>query len=328
MEYRGKDRKSLKPDKWLNFSTNLRPEGQPAWVTKVMRDALADTRYYSGWALTAARKGLAVYAGVSEDCVLPTAGGLAAIDLALSLRRGTVYTLPATFGEYKMRADIYARKTAFWRKACAPGDTVLFCNPNDPAGNALSREAVLEIFDETTAQGGELIVDEAFIDFCPEHSVRGDVQPGLTVVGSLSRTLCIPGERLGYICADPETIEYLERQALPWTVGTLASAVAAQLPEHLEQIRQDAAANSLRREALARRLTEMGAKVSPSQTNFLLVDFFQDMRPIEAALRQSGILVRNCASYGLPDSFVRLTVRTPEENDCLLEHLERLLRAR
>ena len=93
-----------KPAQWLDFSASLRPEGPPAWVMEAMQAALADVRYYPDRAMRRARRGLAKYAGVPEKCILPTAGGAAAIDLVLQLRKGRVLTLHPTFCEYAERA--------------------------------------------------------------------------------------------------------------------------------------------------------------------------------------------------------------------------------
>ena len=46
-----------------------------------MRAALSQACYYPDRAMRAARAGLALYLGVDENCVLPTAGGAAAITL-------------------------------------------------------------------------------------------------------------------------------------------------------------------------------------------------------------------------------------------------------
>ena len=72
------------PEKWLDFSANLRPEGTPEWVAQVMMEALKDVRFYPDRAMRAARRGLAEWLGVDETQVLTTAGGAAAIDLILS----------------------------------------------------------------------------------------------------------------------------------------------------------------------------------------------------------------------------------------------------
>ena len=316
------------PARWLDFSANLRPEGTPAWVLNAMQAALADVRYYPDRTMTRARRGLAAYAGVPADCILPTAGGAAAIDLVLTQRKGRVLTLHPTFGEYAQRAAVHGRPHGVWQGECAPGDTVFLTNPNNPTGAAMTRDELLELHQHILARGGELIVDEAFIDFCPEHSVSRDVQPGLTVVGSMTKTLCIPGVRLGYLCATPEVIAALEKRMLTWSLCTLATEIAARLPEHLEDIREDAAVNHIRREKFAQQLTRLGARVQPSRANFLLVDFHRDMTAVAAMLKERGILVRTCASFGLPGSILRLAVKTEAQNDRLIHELEELLHAR
>ena len=197
----------------------------------------------------------------------------------------------------------------------------MLCNPNNPTGRCASRSDLITICEKTKSLGGELVVDEAFIDFCPEQSVRHDVQQGLSVVGSLTKTLCIPGVRLGYVCAAPEVIRQLEQRSLPWSLSTLANAVASHLPEHREEIHADLLKNKARREQLTALLEELQAEVWPSQSNFLLVDFKRDMTPVAEWLKTQGILVRTCASFGLPPQFLRLAVKTENENAVLIQAL-------
>ena len=317
-----------KPETWLDFSANLRPEGTPTWVMQAMQDALFYTRYYPDRTMKAAKHGLAAYVGVSPECILPTAGGAAAIDLALAMSPGTVHVMPVTFCEYAERAKIHGRSISIWNGECAQDDTVVICNPNNPTGEARTRKQILSLFEYVQSCGAEMIVDEAFIDFCPEYSVKQDVQPGLTVVGSLTKTLCIPGVRLGYVCAVPKRIAEFERHTLPWSVSALASAVAAKLPEHIEEIKADAAKNALRREKMEAALRTLGAKVLPSSANFLLADFGCDMTEAAIRLKEKHILVRTCASFGLPPSVWRLAIKTEEENARLIACLEEELYAR
>ncbi len=313
------------PDRWLDFSANLRPEGTPSWVMETMKKALSDTRYYPDRAMKAARKGLAAYAGVDERQILPTAGGAAAIDLVLSQAKGTVCVPRVTFGEYRERALVHGKCVEEWEKTQAKAATFVLCNPNNPTGQVRTREEVLSLYEEIAAAGGELIVDEAFIDFCPENSVRRDIREGLTVVGSLTKTLCIPGVRLGYVCAAPEKMEALERRMLPWALGTLASAVAADLPAHLEEMRKIVAGNAEQRERFTKKLSALGAEVMESGANFLLVDFKRDMTKAAARLKEKQILVRTCASFGLPDSMWRLAVKGDEENQFFTDTLRMIL---
>lgn len=308
------------PAAWLDFSANLRPEGTPAWVMDTMRAALAQACYYPDRTMRAARAGLSAYLGVDENCVLPTAGGAAAIDLTLGVRRGAVHVHQPTFGEYAERAKAHGRRVAE-NQAIQADDTAVVCNPNNPTGTLLSPEEVLRMHRDVQHLGGELIVDEAFIDYCPDATVRHHVQDGLTVVGSLTKILCIPGVRLGYICAAPERIARLQERAVTWSLNVLASAIAAELPNHQAEIAADAQANQARAERFALRLQELGARVTAGDVPFLLVDFGRDMTETVQHLREQHILVRTCDSFGLPTNYLRLAVKTDAENDLLIEAL-------
>lgn len=316
------------PAEWLDFSANLRPEGPPEWVMEALKSTLDNIRYYPDLSMARARRGLAGFLGLPEDRILPVAGGTAAIDLALALNRGCVYTWEHAFGEYARRAEAHTRRHSLWDGKYGAGDTLILSNPDNPSGKAETKEALLSLHERLAGSGAELIVDEAFIDYCPELSLRENIGPGLVIVGSLTKILDIPGVRLGYLCAVPEVIRTMEERMLPWSLGTQAAEIAARLPEHREEIRRDAETNARRREAFAGRLEQLGAEVTPSRSNFLLADFGRDMTETAEQLKARGILVRTCASFGLENSFLRLAVRTEADNERLAAALEDILYAR
>ena len=312
------------PSEWLDFSANLRPEGPAEWVPEVIRQSLEHIRYYPDPENKRARKGMARFLGVAEECVLPVSGGAAAIDLVIQLTAGRVLTLPPTFGEYAARAAVHGRKSAVWNGFCEPGDTLVVCNPNNPTGKIQTKEELMTLLAGTLAGRGSLAVDEAFIEYCPEYSLRGELCPGLILLGSFSKILGIPGVRLGYICAEPETIDRLRQKTLPWTPDAAATEIAAALPDHREQIIADSKLNRQRRRLFREQLQKFGAEVAPSHSNFLLADFHRDMSAAAVALKARKILVRTCASFGLPASFWRLAVKTEEENTRLIAELEEI----
>ena len=325
MKHGGNVWDEAQPGDWLDYSANLRPEGTPEWAMETMRRAIKDTRYYPDRQMRAARAGLAAALGVDAACVLPTAGGAQAIDLALSLNHGRVLVQEPTFGEYAERARANGRAVAEDRNA-QPGDTRVLCNPNNPTGEAVEPARVCAEASVLRERGASMLVDEAFIDYCPAYSVRKSVQPGLTVVGSLTKILCIPGVRLGYVCAAPEVIRALDARMLTWSLNSFASAIAAELPRHMREIEADARATDARRAALARALEDMGARVYPSHAPFLLVDFGRDMAQTAQALRARRILVRTCESFGLPPTHLRLAVKTEAENARLLNALRECMK--
>ena len=316
------------PSEWLDFSANLRPEGPAEWIPEAIHQSLENIRYYPDPEMKRARRGMARFLGIPEKCILPTSGGAAAIDLVTQLDDGCVFTLPPTFGEYTARAAVHGRKTAVWEGMCGPGDTLMICNPNNPTGEIRTQEELAALLAEVKAGGGSLIVDEAFIEYCPEYSLRRNLCSGLIILGSFSKILGIPGIRLGYICAEPETIDRLRQKTLPWTPDAAAAEIAAALPEHREEIAAECELNRKRRNLFRTQLQTLGAEVHPSQGNFLLVDFHRDMSAAAETLKAGKILVRTCASFGLAASFWRLAVKTEEENTRFIAAMEDILHVR
>ena len=316
------------PSGWMDFSVNLRPDGPPFWISEAIHSAQRYTGFYPDPEMKRAGKGIAAFLGIPEERVLPVPGGIAAIDLALSLSPGCVYTQPPTFSEYARRATIHGRPGAVWTGNCREGDTLVICNPNNPTGSIQTRQELLGTLDGLAENGGELLIDEAFIEYCAEYSMRGCIRPGLIIAGSLSKILGTPGIRLGYLCAEPETIRTLRQMILPWQLDAFATEVAVRIPEHTDDIRADAVRNTERRKDFAGMLQELGAEVYPSGGNFLLVDFHRDMSPAAEQLKARSILVRTCASFGLPDSFLRLAVKREKENERLVNELEEILHVR
>ena len=314
------------PGEYLDFSANLNPEGPPQWVRVAMLRGLENARFYPDLRQGAAVAGLSAHLGLPEACILPTAGGIEAIACAAGLSKRHAVAQP-TFQEYGAlcgaHRDVKRSELVDYRPE--PGETLWLCNPNNPTGEALPRGDVLALLEKLEAGGGRLVVDEAFIDYCPEHSVRYAVcdHPALIVLGSLTKVLAIPGVRLGYLAAHPSAMEGLRERLLPWRLNCVADAVAVALPGHGAEFREIRRLNAVRREAFAAALAAIGVKAHPSDANFLLCDFGRDMRPEIERLRERGILVRPCGMFpGLTHGHVRLCVRTEGENGRLVAALK------
>ena len=310
------------PEDFLDFSANLNPEGPPEWVRAAMLEGLARAPYYPDVRSQAALRGMSAHLHLPEAAVLLTSGGIEAAALAAAMPGENVVFQP-TFQEYGHLCGEYrcVRRENALSMPVSAGMKLWLCNPNNPTGHAFSRVEMLALLDRTEAAGAWLIVDEAFIDYCPEHSICDCVvaHPRLIVLGSLTKILAIPGVRLGYLAAHPQVVAQLGADLPPWRLNCVADAVAAALPGRDADFGDIRRLNRRRRERFAAALAALGARVHPSEANFLLCDFGRDMRPEILRLQADRVLVRPCGMFpGLTHGHVRLCVRRDEENDRLI----------
>lgn len=319
------------PAGWLEFSANVNPTGTPA----VVAAAVAAARYdrYADLDPTAAEAHLAADAGVPADSVLLTAGATEAIRLVVSafLAGGGAAIVGPTYSEYERLArqtgsaiDITHADPPLFdppiERAIAglpSGARALFlCDPNNPTGRALVRERLRELI-ASVPRDVTLIIDQSFAPFAsPTISASECVSAGSVVlVRSLTKTLAVPGLRLGYVISRPDIVAALRALQDPWSVAAHAVAAARVSSWSLPQdVRETVVAW---RERLADALAGQGLHAVPSETNFLLVHAGAGTAALVAALADRRIALRSCASFGLPEH-VRVAVRPPAEQDALL----------
>ena len=327
------------PSEWLDFSANLRPEGPPDWVKEALQRGMENARYYPDPSMKRAGAALAEYLGVRAACVLPTAGGISAIQLANKIPTAETVLLTPCFCEYEQFAAGPVRKLSLLKarheialpKAIGlkENSLVWLCNPMNPVGQAFEKTEIEALLHQVESQNSYLVVDEAFIEYCPEHSVAGLIEnhDRLLVAGSMTKILGVPGVRLGYLCAQPQVLEKVRKHQLTWELSCFAEAVAHALPGRRAEIREDSIRNAGRREMLVSGLRELGIHVYPSQSACVLADFGRPAEAIEKALKERKILVRSCMSFDDIDDgrHLRLAVKDEASNKKLIETLREVL---
>ena len=188
---------------------------------------------------------------------------------------------------------------------------IFLCNPNNPTGQYLSKEAVEQIL--SVAEDSLVILDEAYIAFTNKSWSSLDMinRDSLIILRSMTKDYALAGLRLGYAVAAEPIVSVLKQVRPPWNVTAVAQkagVVALNDADYIEECRikiQEA------REFLMKELTQLEMAPLPSQTNFFLVKV-GDATEFRQALLSRGILVRDCTSFGLPN-YIRLAPRTLPE---------------
>lgn len=211
-------------------------------------------------------------------------------------------------------------------KAVTPKTKLIFlCSPNNPTGNALDSSGVLKIIE---GFNGIVVLDEAYIDFCPEKSLlpTRDKYPNLVILQTFSKAWGMAGLRLGMAFATVEIIEVLSRIKYPYNINILTQDKALQLLSNESSKAEWVDLILKERTKMIANLTSYPfvVKVYPSDANFLLVKT-HDPRGIYQFLVDQQIIVRDRSSILLCEGCLRISIGSPEENATLMEALDQLV---
>jgi histidinol-phosphate/aromatic aminotransferase/cobyric acid decarboxylase-like protein len=135
--------------------------------------------------------------------------------------------------------------------------------------------------------------------------------------------------RIGYGIANDEIINLLSCAKIPWNVNCLAQAAAGAAlkdEDHLKVTRE------LIKKEKAKLLGELekisSFKIFPSDANFFFINIKKSgltAAELASKLLSQGILIRDCTSFrGLDPYYIRVAVKTPAENDRLMEALKKI----
>ncbi len=151
---------------------------------------------------------------------------------------------------------------------------VLVCNPNNPTGTSVGREA-FDRFVAALPAHVVLAVDEAYADYARRADFPDSIgwlarRPGTAVIRTFSKIYGLAGLRVGYCAADPELASYLERARHPFNLNLLAEAGACAALDDAEHVARTRRVNAEGLEYLTQELRALGVETWPSDANFVL----------------------------------------------------------
>jgi histidinol-phosphate aminotransferase len=289
---------------------------------------------------------LAGFYGVAPAMLLAGRGSDELIDLLIRsyCRAGQdkVIICPPTFGMYAVAARIQGaplvevplQADRGWRfdpqalrQCCDPAVRLIFlCSPNNPTGNRLDAEAILELARELEGRA-LVVVDEAYVEFAAAASLIGSVieRPGLVLLRTLSKAHGLAGARCGALIGHADVVALLRKVIQPYalTQPTIEAVFRSLEPSAVDQARAHVATLKAERARVAAALGESAGvlRVWPSEANFLLVEFKDAAAALQRA-HAAGLLVRDLRTTPGLARALRISIGSPEQNDRLLASLQ------
>ena len=189
--------------------------------------------------------------------------------------------------------------------------------PNAPSGRGYKTAALVEL---CRAQKGVVILDEAYVDFANENALKLALKyPHVLVARTFSKAYSLCFQRVGYFVGHAELIAALDKIRDSYNVNGLGQIAAAATLDDLKYYRANFIKIVTTRDWLSRELTQLGFRVMPSQTNFILAE--PPLFPAKAwlqKLRDQKILVRWFSAPEVSD-YLRITIGTQAEAAALVK---------
>ncbi|MFE9006418.1 aminotransferase class I/II-fold pyridoxal phosphate-dependent enzyme [Streptomyces sp. NPDC007875] len=210
----------------------------------------------------------------------------------------------------------------------------VICNPNNPDGGLVSRQALIGIMD-ALSDLDLIVIDESFLEFADAEAYPSVVdeailRPNVIVLRSLGKNFGLHGVRFGYLVANPSLAVQIRSRLPKWNLNSFAEVIVFMLKRYRQEYVDSLRMLSRDRQQMTTQLAGLpGMTVYPSQGNFVFVKLPAGTDGgwvRDQLLSQHGVLVRECGNkLGSSSQFMRLVVRSQPDVQRLLTGLSTVL---
>ncbi|HSQ90027.1 histidinol-phosphate transaminase [Romboutsia sp.] len=334
------------PKDIIDFSSNINPKVIQG-LEKYILEGLSECRSYPDINYTNLRNNISKYISVKSDFIIPGNGATEIIYLLMKSIGKRLAILNPTFSEYERSAKLSGleiinlnlnEKKQFSidlediKENIEKFDSLFICNPNNPNGKVKDLTELLNLMIQNNKL---LIVDETFMEFVAEeekYSLVKYVQryENIFILKAVTKFFGMPGLRLGYgLTSNKEIIEKIHNYKEPWTINSFADTLSNHIFEDKNYIEDSKKYYIKERSYMLQELRNIqNIVVYDTDTNFILIKL-NDRRSYEIKvelLTKGNILIRDASNFiGLDDSYIRVAIKSHEENEILIKHMKNVL---
>ena len=325
--------------KLIDFSSNINVFNMNERLFSIIREDFDHVNVYPDIKAREATNNVATYLACDASNIILGNGSIEIIDKAIH-RAGRVVIFDPSFYEYELRASVYKKelirinyknfKIDFDElNVLKKGDLLILTNPNNPNGRLLKKEELIKVQEICKEHGATLLLDEAFIEFTLHDydSIKLFKGEDVIIVRAMTKTFALPGVRFGFAYAPKDFKDYYDELSLAWSIGFIqneAAKLLANSEEYLSETKKYYHEERTRLKNLYKDFESF--EMIESDANFYLLKLkkYTDEEMYKIML-EKGILIRRMQGYKNIDSnYVRLAIRTREENDYLIEKLREI----
>ena len=203
----------------LDFSANINPLGMPKAVKEAAIKGIELSVSYPEVGSKHLRNQLSEYYNINPEYVICGNGAAELIFfLCLAKQPKKALLLSPSFAEYEIslrnvgceityydlkEEEDFKLKKDYLECLKDDLDIIFLCNPNNPTGQMIPKEFLLEIIKVCKEKQIQVVIDECFIDFSEklkQQSLRDEFEnyDNLVIINAFTKLYGMPGLRLGY----------------------------------------------------------------------------------------------------------------------------------
>ena len=187
----------------------------------------------------------------------------------------------------------------------ADPDLIFIASPNNPTSNSFVKEKIFQIL---TKAKGLVVIDEAYSEY-----------KNLVIMKTMSK-IGFASLRLGFLIANKEVVNTVNKIRLPYNVSTLSQLIAQDYFLNIKKYKNQIQNVIHERIKLTERLKKhKELKVTHSDSNFLFIEYFKTKK-LYNFLKTKNINIKIFSDKKLINNF-RVTIGTEKENNALLKYL-------
>lgn len=322
----------------IDYSSNINPLGPPKGLKEVIMDSLDALTTYPDIKYRNLKQSISIYLKCEKENVLVGNGAVEIINNFI-IPANRVIVVQPSFSEYEKRAIANGKEVVKINykddfsidldslKGIQKDDLLILGNPNNPTGLRISKDELISIYNLVKLNGGFLLLDEAFFEFCPEDYDSIQIfkefnYEGIGIIRAATKFFALPGIRLGYGCTSIEKAQEIQKIEQPWSVNSIADAAGQFIFKDEEYIKESKRYIESERNFLLNELSKIeGINVYKTATNYILIKLINwNEEYVFNFFLKNGILIRKCTSFeGLDKDHIRVAIKDRENNQRLID---------
>lgn len=217
-------------------------------------------------------------------------------------------------------------------------DLLLLVNPDNPSGNYIPKNDVMNLVKWAAERKMRIIVDESFVDFTDNHKdnslLHNDIleaNPNMMVMKSISKSYGVPGLRLGvFATSDKEIIAKMKKDVAIWNINSFAEYYLQIFAKYEKDYLEACDKFIEERKLFFNELQQIPfLRVIKSQANYFLCEVKDKYTSTDLArilLEKADILIKDCSTKSAfgGRNYIRIAIRDRKDNSKLVETLKTL----